>query len=545
MPKSPKIHFVHENEPGTPLDPTQVRALRSHVRQVNLERSQQRTTQRMENFRSLSIDDFSENGEIRPGKRRFASRPEPTTTSQGPSELGDEAPIQHAVPQLDFNTRPEQSVTASSRSSFPLSDSSHSVSRERNRPASTTPGLHPYTSNISAVTGLDEGRVDQLLTSYAFQMALDPLITAEHDECDVACLSTFPDLLGNPAFLFALVYSMVLSSNAWRCSNESLHLKGRAIECLHQALPQDNTTLRALSICAILMLCHAASRSGEYTEYAAHSEGLYHLMQVWRTSGSALPSDVLRAVFWHDLTGAGIFGALRRFSEVDFPSLFNQSLDRTYTVQQDLPFGFVSHEEVIHHDLLSCLKEITGLQKIVAMNSLESVALDDIRASIVSRLVVLQQACESLGPVSECCRLAAYIVCHLCSKTACAHAPHVPVRLSEKLAHVLQDTIRDAAWHLRHDLLLWLVFVGASASRCDGDLFRPLNPQYRHIMEVVLQLAVTWVKRREGELVLQSAKAGFLYSGDWVAQRHLIPNWTELERMVSETPHSDKESHDR
>lgn len=84
------------------------------------------------------------------------------------------------------------------------------------------------------------------------------MVTAEHGECDVASLSVFPDLLENSAFLFALVHSMVLSSNAWRSSNESLHLKGRAIECLHEALPRNSTTVRALSICAILMLCDAA-----------------------------------------------------------------------------------------------------------------------------------------------------------------------------------------------------------------------------------------------------------------------------------------------
>lgn len=246
----------------------------------------------------------------------------------------------------------------------------------------------------------------------------------------------------------------------------------------------------------------------------------------------------------HDLTGAGISGAPRRFSEVDFPSLFDAILDHTHQVRQELPFGFVSHEDVIHHDTLLCIKEIIGLQKMVAMNSIQPVAVDNIRASIVSRLVVLPQASENLGPVSECCRLAAYVVCHLCCKEARAHA-YVPVSLSEKLAQVLHDTIRDEAWNLRHDLLLWLVFVGASASRYPGDALLAPNPQYQQIMEIILQLANTWVKRREGDLVLQIAKAGFMYSDDWIARRHSIPSWTELERTVSEATSSDKESQDR
>lgn len=161
MPRSPKIHFVHENEPGTPLDATQIRALRSHVRQVNLERLQQRTTQRMENFRSLSVDDFSQNGEIRPEKRRFVSRSEPRdtpTTSQMTSEPDEEARIHE----------PEQSVASSRRYSFLLPGRLHSDSRQGGRPASSIPGPHPYTSDISAVTGLDEARVNQLLTSSKF-----------------------------------------------------------------------------------------------------------------------------------------------------------------------------------------------------------------------------------------------------------------------------------------------------------------------------------------------------------------------------------------
>jgi hypothetical protein len=91
-------------------------------------------------------------------------------------------------------------------------------------------------------------------------MATNPLFTAEHEKRDLANISVFPDLLANSAFLYALVYSMVLSWNSWECSIESLCLKGSAIECLHENLRKTDITSQALSACAMLMLGHAAVR---------------------------------------------------------------------------------------------------------------------------------------------------------------------------------------------------------------------------------------------------------------------------------------------
>ncbi len=53
---------------------------------------------------------------------------------------------------------------------------------------------------------------------------------------------------------------MVLSGNSWECTIESLYLKGRAIECLHENLQQHDITSQALSACTMLMLGHAAVR---------------------------------------------------------------------------------------------------------------------------------------------------------------------------------------------------------------------------------------------------------------------------------------------
>ncbi|KAK7894255.1 hypothetical protein LTR67_006013 [Exophiala xenobiotica] len=112
-------------------------------------------------------------------------------------------------------------------------------------------------------------------------MATNPLFTAEDEKRDLANISVFPDLLANSAFLI-----------------ESLYLKGSAIERLHENLRKSDVTSQALSACTMLMLGHAACRSGEYSEYAAHSEGLYRLVKACNSSGTPLPDDILRAVFW-------------------------------------------------------------------------------------------------------------------------------------------------------------------------------------------------------------------------------------------------------
>ncbi|KAK5189564.1 hypothetical protein LTR99_001817 [Exophiala xenobiotica] len=161
-------------------------------------------------------------------------------------------------------------------------------------------------------------------------MATNPLFTAKDEKRVLGNISVFPDLLANSAFLYALVYSMVLSWNSWECSIESLYLKGSAIERLHENLRKSDVTSQALSACTMLMLGHAACRSGEYTEYAAHSEGLYRLVKACNSSGAPLPDDILRAVFWHDVACTGIIDGAPRFSKADFPALFDQNLPLTH-----------------------------------------------------------------------------------------------------------------------------------------------------------------------------------------------------------------------
>ena len=235
-----------------------------------------------------------------------------------------------------------------------------------------------------------------------------------------------------------------------------------------------------------------------------------------------------------DLTGAGTLGDKRRFSEDDFPALFSMNTSIVFGPQVDLPYGFGFHGDIIHHDLLSCIERIKGLQTAMAAGSLEPTKVDNIRASIVSRLISLQQTCQAFGPIAEGCRVAAYVVCDTCVVSS-GKSSFVSWRLSESLTHILAETIGSEDWAYRRDLLLWLVLVGASCARTEKWPSSAPGSPYEDIMARLLLDASTWVNREEGSLILLGATQGYIYDQVWLNNRHLIPHWADLERLLTQS----------
>lgn len=233
----------------------------------------------------------------------------------------------------------------------------------------------------------------------------------------------------------------------------------------------------------------------------------------------------------HDLTGAGILGDKRRFSEADFPTLFHMDMTTILGTHETLPYGFAFHRDVIHHDLFPCIERIRDLQTSMATGAVEPIKVDNVRASIISRLVFLQPACQAFGPISEGCRIAAYLVCYTCIKGP-GKSSFVSLRLSHSLGSILDDTDCSEAWAYRRDLLLWLVFVGASASRTERWSVSPGDSLYEGIMARLLRNARNWVEQEEGTLIFLTAVQGYIYEQDWINKRHLIPHWTDLEKLL-------------
>ncbi len=162
------------------MDPTQVRALRSHVRKVNLERQQQRSTERLENFRSLSVDDFSHDGRVKPAGRRESVRLEQLESFDQGSELAESSVTtsrdSNCLLISDVETGAFDSLTLRDGGTLPrqctckqakqlqqrsvFTGGSHSPGRDIRR---DTP--HPYASQVSAVVRIEERRVSALLKS--------------------------------------------------------------------------------------------------------------------------------------------------------------------------------------------------------------------------------------------------------------------------------------------------------------------------------------------------------------------------------------------
>jgi hypothetical protein len=94
----------------------------------------------------------------------------------------------------------------------------------------------------------------------AFQIASEPLLSSASSESDLTALSVFPECLSNPAFLYTLLYSILHIHNSCIPTNEALHIKTKAIECLRGDLDKDDPELRALSIGTILLLSSTAVR---------------------------------------------------------------------------------------------------------------------------------------------------------------------------------------------------------------------------------------------------------------------------------------------
>ncbi|EXJ62415.1 hypothetical protein A1O7_02850 [Cladophialophora yegresii CBS 114405] len=306
---SQQIHFV-ETQPGTALDSGQVRALRSHVRKVNLERSNRKSTQQLENFRSLTITDFSGSGKAKGAKRKqsFHSNVAHLETVIQEFPWGDDppqgyplAPDSPGIPTRAFRCLPNQLPPKRCSCHRPSPQGQQSPSSSEHSTPSDSPHseeTHPQAAWIVDATDVDEDQINQLLRSCAFQIEAESLLSFGLANCDLWALPLFPDCLYKSAFLYAFLYSILHIHNSYIGTNESLALKTKAIECLREDLRKDDPNIRALTIGTVLLLSCVAYHCGDLAESTAHSEGLYKLLEHYHADGVRLRTEVLRAIFW-------------------------------------------------------------------------------------------------------------------------------------------------------------------------------------------------------------------------------------------------------
>jgi hypothetical protein len=160
-----------------------------------------------------------------------------------------------------------------------------------------------------------------------------------------------------------------------------------------------------------------------------------------------------------------------------------------------IPHGFEVNAGILGFKLLEVIQEICDFrteiesQSRVGLTFDELSALDDRKASIEWRLTSMQDR-ELNDPMKECCRLAI----HICSSAIFPPffgPSKMPTSLSQRLSQTLSQSDLDTCWNQHIDLLLWVVFIGASRAKSQSDL-----PVYTKALGLVLNefgtMCATW-----------------------------------------------------
>jgi hypothetical protein len=129
-------------------------------------------------------------------------------------------------------------------------------------------------------------------------------------------------------------------------------------------------------------------------------------------------------------------GSTRIFTHETSPDL-RWSRDPIEVSEYSLPPAFEAHLNLLPDKLLSIVEDIQSLRAFVEPSQsygtgyLSVSQIDNMQASIESRLFFLQDETEARGPVAECCRLATYICCYALF-TEIWNGSIIPMRLSAK-----------------------------------------------------------------------------------------------------------------
>ncbi|OCT50478.1 hypothetical protein CLCR_06878 [Cladophialophora carrionii] len=527
---SQQIHFV-ETKPGTALDSSQVRALRSHVRKVNLERSTQKSTRRLENFRSLTITDFSESGKAKGAKKKQSIQLNVTHLETEIRDLpwGEDplqkcrlAPDSPEIPTRAFQCLstscnlflPKRCSRSRSSSQGPQSQSPSQHSSPVDSPQSDE--THPHAARIANATDVDEARINQLLRGCAFRIATEPLLSSDFTHGDLPVVPLFLECPSHSAFLYAFLYSILHIHNSCIATNESLALKTKAIECLRGDLRKDDPNIRALTIGTILLLSCVAGPS-------IIAETLLNPQHIPKACTSSWSTAIRTASAYE----------LRYFVQSsDFQVLLNRPQDfPTIIALPPVPLGFELHEEVISPDVLLSVRIILYLQDHTSPSTSNPIMIEDLQARVEARLVFDEKASREFGPIAECCRVAVYIVSYISSSSTWKGA-FVPLRLAEKLLASLEKTNEQDLWRYRRDLFLWLLLVGSSVGRGQNCFAAELATRYQQFIQNVKRDVRSWTDLKNGPGAIHSVMETFIYADDWVAKRYLLPSWSDLEPTV-------------
>lgn len=206
-------------------------------------------------------------------------------------------------------------------------------------------------------------------------------------------------------------------------------------------------------------------------------------------------------------------------------------------VHLSLPLGFAEHQEELSQTVRYCIQDILELQATVLEmknTSIDRLRLSNMQASIESRLAFEEEACQTLGPVAECCRIALLITCYL-SFTETWINPLIPCKLSALLWMRLHDAVDSSVWSQRRDLQTWLLLVGSYVTILNNGYVNGLAQKWDDLLTQVSHHFLPGQPLKTNRGHLHSALTGFIYTERLLNQRHSVRSWAHLESRLVRT----------
>ena len=134
-------------------------------------------------------------------------------------------------------------------------------------------------------------------TTAVFRHAAEPLFGVDHVDAHCRMDAIYPGCFTSPAFLNALLYSVVQTANKGMTTLDGLRLLGKALQSLGQSISSKGG-LHPAEFGAIMILQGVAYRWNDSASHKAHTNGLGLLMDRPGMKEECLTTRGTRAMFW-------------------------------------------------------------------------------------------------------------------------------------------------------------------------------------------------------------------------------------------------------
>ena len=405
---------------------------------------------------------------------------------------------------------------------------------------------HPFTSFAAKHVPLPIARLDRLFKSNAFRTASEPLFDPNHVDSALSMHAVFPHSEEEPAFLNALLYSMIQTTNRGKPTTEGVSLQARIIKLLNLKLSSLDPSLSQADIGAIMILKTTAYKYCDHVAHDVHTRGLSAALETCSKGGNSLTVAAERGVFWQDLCASVLIGSDRSIPGPKPPEGFTWYRERCPELSQALPIGFVRHQNALPYNLLECVADVVEFQAVLLQRTVAEMSasvrydtLEPMQASIESRLAVQKNSCTQQGVVAEACRLAVFMCCY-CTWMERWNDSLTPCKLAERLIDLLEPTLfsntqqNESVWSQRLDVLLWLLRICASVVELDQGHVEDLRSKQSH-MFLSARAFLSDYTSTVLEHLSQSALQDFIYSKVWLTEPNYGKDWDDLEQFIHVT----------